>query len=204
MQGGFSFIVADPVGPLLLRGAELDCAQATIIKNHYLHSVPSGKSHYVRFGPALVVWSIPANNNIGRFLFGFPANVWELSRLWAPDGHADNLLTQAISAAVGLIQRLERPDGLVSYADPNQGHRGGIYLAASWTLHGRSEDPRAFRKDGKIFTRRSFHSDGANKTKAELIAAGYEPISVAGKIRFVRALSKRAKRALFQKGQDDD
>ena len=81
----------------------------------------------------------PANKNIANFLLGWPGNVWELARLWAPDGHAKNLLTQAISAAVALICKLESPDALVSYADPNAGHKGGVYRAASWLYSGRSK-----------------------------------------------------------------
>ena len=74
----------------------------TIKAKHYTRSVPSGKSHYLQFEDAIVVWSIQANNNIARFVLGWNGNVWELSRLWAPDGHEKNLLTQAISAGVEL------------------------------------------------------------------------------------------------------
>ena len=73
---------------------------------------PERQSDYVSFGDALVVWSIPANKNIAKFILGFPGNVWELSRLWAPDGHVKNLLTQAISAATKVIIGLENPDAL--------------------------------------------------------------------------------------------
>jgi hypothetical protein len=99
----------------------------------------------MRFGNALVVWSIPANKNIGRFVLGWDGVVWELSRLWAPNGHEKNLLTRAISAAVKLLAEIEAPDAVVSYADPNVGHLGGIYRAASWVDHGQSEESRAYR-----------------------------------------------------------
>ena len=106
-------------------------AKNTICDCHYTHSWPSGKSWVYRFEDAIVVISIPANYNVARWL-GCPNNrVWELTRLWAPDGHERNLLTQAISAAVGLLNTLERPEILVSYADPNAGHEGFIYRGAS-------------------------------------------------------------------------
>lgn len=69
-----------------LLGDERLQVQETLKRNHYTRSVPSGKSHYVRFGDAIVVWSISANKNIARFVLGWQGCVWELSRLWAPDG----------------------------------------------------------------------------------------------------------------------
>jgi len=86
---------------LICTGDDRQLAIDRIVEHHYTHSVPSGKSHYIRFGYiCYVVWSIPANKNIAKFILGWPGNVWELSRLWAPDGHEKNLLTMAISAAV--------------------------------------------------------------------------------------------------------
>jgi hypothetical protein len=192
------------VTPTILTGPHKLAAEYNIRTFHYSRTVPSGKSHYVQFGPALVVWSIPANNNLARFILGagYASNaVWELSRLWAPDGHEPNLLTQAISAAVGVIQTLERPDALVSYADPGQGrpgrpHHGGIYRAASWLYHGRTEDCRGWRhKDtGQWFPRRKFHQGKRSQTKPEIEALGYIQHNLIGKERFVKPLSRHAKR----------
>lgn len=181
----------------LLTGPAREAAADQIRSAHYTHSVPAGKSHYVRFGDSLVVWSISANHNIAKFILGRPGNVWELSRLWAPDGHAPNLLTQAISAAVKVIERLEAPDALVSYADPNAGHTGGVYRAASWIYHGRSEEARTYRApDGQTVARRAFHSGRRGMTKAEIEALGYTEIKLPGKERFVRPLTRRARRIL--------
>lgn len=179
----------------LLQGSDRDRAISIIRSNHYTHSVPSGKSHYVQFGEAIVVWSIPANKNIARFLLGWPGNVWELSRLWAPDGHEKNLLTQAIKSAVKIIKKLENPDALVSYADPNAGHEGGVYRAASWICHGRSEEVRTYRNaSGQTFARRAFHSGRRSLKKSEIEALGYSELKLPGKVRFVRPLSKRARK----------
>jgi hypothetical protein len=159
--------------------------------------VPSGKSHYVRYGDALVVWSIPANKNIAKFILGWQGNVWELSRLWAPDGHERNLLTRAISEAVWLIKGLEQPDALVSYADPNAGHKGGVYRAASWIYHGKSEEVRTYRApNGTTVARRAFHSGRRALRKAEIEALGYVEMKLPGKERFVRPLSRRARKVL--------
>ena len=181
----------------LLAGEDREAAANTIRERHYTHSVPSGKSYYLRFEDALVVWSIPANKNIASFLLRGPGSVWELARLWAPDGHERNLLTRAISAAVDAIRRLEHPDALVSYADPNVGHRGGVYRAASWLYHGQSEEARAYRgPNGEVVSRRAFHSGKRGMRKAEIEALGYQQLKLPGKERFVKPLSRRAIKAL--------
>lgn len=182
---------------MLLNAEDRKRAVELIRTHHYTHSVPSGKSHYVRFEDAIVVWSIPANKNIARFILGWQGNVWELSRLWAPDGHDRNLLTQAISAAVKIIQQLENPDALVSYADPNAGHKGGVYRAASWIYHGKSEETRAYKApNGQVVARRSFHSGKKGLCRAEIEALGFTELKLPGKERFVRPLSKQAVRKL--------
>ncbi len=180
-----------------LLGADRKTAEQTIRECHYTHSVPSGKSYYLRFEAAIVVWSIPANCKLAKFLLCGPGTVWELSRLWAPDGHDKNLLTRAISWAVGKIQQLERPDALVSYADPNAGHLGGVYKAASWIFHGQSEESRGYRDaEGHIVARRAFHSGKRSLRKAEIEALGYIQVKSPGKFRFVKPLSRHAKRML--------
>jgi hypothetical protein len=181
----------------ILTGDRRKSAEQTIRERHYTKTVPSGKSYYVQFNDALVVWSIPANKNIAKFVLGWPGSVWELSRLWAPDGHARNLLTQAISAAVKIIKEMEQPDALVSYADPNVGHTGGVYRAASWIFHGQSEEVRAYRwLDGSIASRRAFHSGNRAMKKAEIEALGYVELKLQGKLRFLRPVSKRAVKVL--------
>jgi hypothetical protein len=172
-------------------------AVQVIRERHYTHLVPSGKTHYFGYDDAIVAWSIPANKNLARFLLPFDAKVWELSRLWAPDGHDKNLLTQAISATLGGLRRLESVDLVVSYADPNAGHSGGVYRAASWMYHGQSTESRVYvAKNGQTVARRAFHSGQRSLNKAEIIGLGYMETKLPGKHRFVRPLSRRAKRVL--------
>lgn len=182
----------------LLVGQDRLCAIVTITRNHYTASVPSGKSHYFSYGGALVVYSIPANKNIGRFLLGYTGEVWELTRLWAPDGHEPNLLTRAIKFSIRSLRLIEPTiEALVSYADPNAGHTGGVYKAASWAFHGQSDEIRGYRAhDGQIKSRRAFHSGSRGMTKAEIEALGYTQSTAPGKLRFVKPLTRRAKRAI--------
>jgi hypothetical protein len=181
----------------LLLGEERREAIDTIETHHYTHSVPSGKSHYVAWDSAIVCWAIPANKNIGRFLLGRDTTVWELSRLWAPDGHRRNLLTEAIAYAIKVLTRLEHPEILVSYADPNAGHSGGVYRAASWIFLGQCDESRAYRDcRGQIIARRAFHSGSKGMTKQQIMDAGYIQLRLPGKFRFAKPLSRKARREL--------
>lgn len=178
-------------------------AKNTICDCHYTHSWPSGKSWVYRFEDAIVVISIPANYNVARWL-GCPNNrVWELTRLWAPDGHRPNLLTEAISRATKTFHSLGLADALVSYADPNAGHSGGIYKAASWVFLGQSEEARAYRTaEGQTISRRKFHSGSRAMKKSEILARGFFEIKLPGKLRFARGLTRLGKRAVRTKALD--
>ena len=182
---------------IALSGESREKARAVIIKNHYARSVSSGKSHYFSIDAAIVIFSIPANKNVANFLLGYPGCVWELSRLWAPDGHEPNLLTRAISAATkGLLKIEAGIDALVSYADPNVGHSGFVYRASSWLYCGQCEEGRYYVDgSGQVVARRAFHSGRKSLTKAEIIALGYEQLSLPGKHRFVRPISRGAKKS---------
>jgi hypothetical protein len=183
-------------------------AEEIIRTHHYTRSIPSGKSYYAAYGEAFVVWSLPANCNAStHFLPDIAdARVFELTRLWAPDGHERNLLTAAIGEGVKVLRQAEPDVDLVmSYADPSAGHSGGVYRAASWIEVGRSEEVRAWRhKDGgPILPRRAFHSGSTHLNKPEVEALGYVQLKLPGKHRFVRPLSKRAKR-LWQSFAGDE
>lgn len=180
-----------------LLGEERKEAVLLIEQGHYTHSVPSGKSHYIKWEDAIVCWSIPANKNIGRFLLGRDAVVWELARLWAPDGHRPNLLTKAISYAVRRLLLEEEAEILVSYADPNVGHTGGVYRAASWIFLGQCAESRAYRdSSGRVVARRAFHSGSKGMTKQQVLDAGYIQLNLPGKLRFAKPVTRNAKREL--------
>lgn len=191
----------DPTQAVLLTGDALAHAKAVIRAGHYSHSVPSGKSYYFAVDDAIVVISIPANQFVGKFLFGRKRTVWELSRLFAPDGHERNLLTRAISAAIKSFRSKEKDAwALVSYADPNVGHAGHVYRAASWLPCGQVEESRYYRSaDGQVVSRRKFHSGGRSMTKAEIIAKGYVETKQAGRFRFVFPLCRTARKEFVRR-----
>ena len=165
---------------------------------HYLGTMPSGKIYIFKHEDAVAVYSIPANKNISRFLFGIDVDVWEFARCWAPDGHRPNLMSEAISATIKMLMKAEPlAAAVVAYADPNVGHTGGIYRAASWIFTGQSSEVRYYiGPDGKTISRRSFHSGKTQLTKAQIEAKGYRELRKPGKLRFVRGLKPWARKAL--------
>jgi len=165
-------------------------AKAIILKNHYTHRFPSGWTRCYAFGDVLAVFSIPANKNLEPFLFSQPVGMRELARLWAPDGHHGCALTQALAAIVRQLRR-DEPSvrALVSFADPNQNHHGGVYQAASWLYTGQSTESRSYcMPDGTPISRRAFHS--GNK----MIKIDVPVTRTPGKLRYVRCLDKHALR----------
>ena len=185
-----------PTGAKLLLGKSRERAIDVLRNNHYTRSVSSGKTYYFQCGKAIVGFSIPPNRNIAKFVLGRESQVWELSRLWAPDGHERNLLTRAISLSVLEFRRVEpAAEALVAYADPNAGHSGHVYAAASWVYAGQSGESRCYvGADGRPVARRKFHSGHAFIRKAGIEALGYKEVKLPGKLRFVRGLTPKAKR----------
>lgn len=170
-------------------------AVRTLEQRHYTRSVPSGKSYYMAYKTALCVWAIPANPYVSRWLVGRDKVVWELSRLWAPDAHAPNLLSETIARAVAVLRQYQpEVEALVSYADPNVGHEGYVYRACGWQFLGQSEETRAYRNvSGEIVARRAFHSGRNHLTKAEILARGFSELKLPGKYRYARGLTRRAR-----------
>lgn len=175
-----------PNGPMPRLDAEL-----VICASHYLRSFPSGWAYCYHHDGAVVVFSIPANKNLGPYLFQGQVEVRELARLWAPDGHRPNLLTEAMSASVRSLRRDTGCEAVISFADPNQGHHGGVYQAASWIYTGQSEETRVYiTDDGRTVSRRSFHS-GSTSLRPNLT-----PLRMEGKHRYVRCLTRTSRRML--------
>jgi hypothetical protein len=187
----------------LLTGSSRTEAIVTVERHHYAHSVSSGKTYWFSFGAALIAWSIPANNNVSKFLIGKPKLVWELSRLWAPDGHESNLLTQAIASSLKVFRQLEPSvAAVVSYADPNVGHEGGVYRAASWLYCGQCEEGRYYvDSEGQVVSRRKFHSGSKYLSKAEIEAKGFQQLRKPGKHRYAKGLCKWSRKELLRRFQ---
>ena len=147
-----------------------DAAEYAVSRWHYSRSMPVSKSarlgvweHGEFIGAVIFAWG--ANPNLGR-PFGLDMlEVAELVRV-ALREHATPV-SRIISIAVRLLRR--QSPGLrllVSFADTDQGHHGGIYQAAGWTYTGTTPVKFDYVLHGQKLQRRAY--TGANFGKPRL------------------------------------
>lgn len=88
---------------------------------------------------------------IAACCFGIPASRWsepvvELQRLVLHPQYRGFPLSSLISQTVSYVKKTKKTSLLVSFADHQQGHHGGIYQACSWHYHGKRKE----RVDGFV------------------------------------------------------
>jgi len=131
---------------LLVDYCEYAAAKYACEKWHYSECIPAVKN--VRFGVwegeefiGAVVYSRSANPNIGTFLNLKQTEVAELTRVALGEHH--HPVSQIVSYTIKMLSRKDNGlKALVSYADPYQGHHGGIYQAMNWIYVGQTEPTR--------------------------------------------------------------
>lgn len=80
---------------------------------------------------------------------------------------------------------------VISFADPSQGHHGGIYQAGNWVYAGRSVGDHEFRVNGKIMHPKTLHSVGWRQSEAWLkthVDPNAKKIKAPGKHRYLMPL----------------
>lgn len=107
-----------------------------------------------------VLFSRCANNNLGNPYGLKQTEVCELTRV-ALNQHRTQV-SRIIAIALKFIKKKETGLRLcVSFADPNEGHHGGIYQAGGWIYSGKSNStPKYKTKDGKILHQRQVSKVG--------------------------------------------
>lgn len=130
-----------------------EAAALAVTRWHYSGVMPSGK--LIRYG----VWEDDAY--IGCVLFGRGAN----HRLGSPFGLAQTEACELVRVALrrhvtpvsrilSICTRLIRTHApglrlIVSYADPEQGHHGGVYAGAGWTYTGTVKSQELYLLKGR-------------------------------------------------------
>ncbi len=139
-------------------------AHTAVAKYHYSQVMPAGKS--VKIGVweeckfiGAIIFGWGANNNIGK-PFGLKmTEICELTRV-ALKKHKTPV-TKIVSIAIGMLRK-QSPGikMIVSYADPRQGHHGGIYQAGNWIYVGIPKQSKGahYIINGKIIHGRSVRS----------------------------------------------
>lgn len=147
-----------PVG-LVIAPITAKAATYAVTHWHYSHRMPVGRRimHGVwedgEFIGALIL-SRGSNNHLGSPYGLTQTEVCELTRIALREHRTP--VSQIVSQCLAWL-RTGSP-GLrmvVSFADPGQGHHGGIYQAGNWIYTGVAEPSRFFRINGRLVHERS-------------------------------------------------
>jgi hypothetical protein len=193
---------------LLVAPCSHAAATHAVMTWHYSHAMPAPP--YVRFG----VWE--SGSFVGAVIFGRGASSHlmepygldktqgaELVRVALRAHHAP--VSQIVSAAVAQLKRSSPGLRLlVSFADPVQGHRGGIYQAMGWIYTGQSSASVAYRDPA---TGRLYHNRVVSKTGLKVQYGtvkrchktdDLEPVRLPGKHRYLLPLDKGMRRQIVK------
>lgn len=172
---------------------------------HYSSSMPTPP--VVKFGVweagayvGCVLFSRGANNNLHKAYGVGVTECCELTRV-ALSQH-ERPVSQIVSVAVRELRRANPAlRVVVSYADPAEGHVGGIYQAMNWFYTGQtSKDFYAIDRAGRRLHSRQVSSTGVKRQYGELRRVPRhdecEIVPVPGKHRYVLPLDKEMRRQL--------
>lgn len=129
---------------------------------HYSHDLPAGKS--VKIGVwednkfiGCVIYSLGANKYIGKPYGLNQPEVCELTRVALAEHKT--FTSKIIAQSLKMLKK--QSPGLrlvVSYADTNQGHHGGIYQATNWIYQGDTDSDGGQLLNGVVVHRRTVYS----------------------------------------------
>ena len=142
-----------------LRKIDKTTAKKIIVDNHYSHKFSHcryalgifyvGESHrFFDEKEEKLIGCIIYGHPVGRRVIGsifkeeiLPNNsVLELTRLFIYDGYGKNIESYVISKSFKWLKQFDKNvKVLISYADPDVNHAGGIYQATNWIYQGCGE-----------------------------------------------------------------
>lgn len=129
---------------------------------HYSQCMPAGKT--VKIGAwesgkfiGVVIFSRGANSSLGNPYGLTQMETCELTRV-ALTNH-ETTVTRIVSIAIAMLRKQSPGMRLIiSFADPEQGHKGGIYQGGNWVFCGRSNAADEYLVNGKRMHGRSMRS----------------------------------------------
>lgn len=146
------------------------------------------KHHYSARWPAAVQMVVTAHRDGGLFgnrgeavaavVYTIPptrwsVDVWELARLVRLPTAQDVQLSGVIAASVRAVRKHQGADLLVSFADVQQGHHGGVYQASGWFYDGqRAAAMEGITVDGQFIPGRSANHRFGTRSPAKLADMG--------------------------------
>ena len=183
-----------------------EAAKYAVENWHYSESMPVGK--LVKVGAwedekfiGVVIFGRGAAINIGS-PFGLPqTEVCELVRV-ALRSHATPV-SRIMAIALKFMKQANPLMRLViSFADTEQGHHGGIYQANGWIYCGDSSNDRKYKVKGKVYHPKTLHSlFGKGGQSIPWLKANIDPKAIsfvtAGKRKYLMPLDKEMKKQIL-------
>ena len=178
---------------------------------HYSGCMPVGK--IIKVGAwengkfiGVVLFSRGANNRIGSPYGLEQTEICELTRV-ALRKH-ECFVSQILAEAIRFLKK-KSPDlqMIVSYADCEQGHKGGIYQATNWIYEGKTNGERYFIVNGKkthpksLYSKyKSKYSDFSQNLKwiQKHIDVNATEYTTVGKHKYLMPLNKKMRKKLLQ------
>ncbi len=167
-----------------------------ILRHHYSKRIPIGICFTMSIRNKNKIMATCYFSNMTAGHWG--EDIIELSRLVKLNSF-DYPLTQLISKSLKKLKK-RGFDLVISYADSQQNHHGGIYQAASWNYHGiRGENSVCgYTIDGAFFHRRSLYSQFGSSSedvikKIKKTGKKVKKVKEPGKHLYWKALNKKGK-----------
>lgn len=135
---------------------------------HYSKSIPTPPYNFVGVWEnsvfiGCVIFSRGASDSLGKPYGLVSSECCELTRVALTNDHSTVSRILMISIRF-LKQRCPGIKLIISYADPNNGHHGGIYQATNWIYSGiTSADAKYIDSNGKAWHSRQVSSTGIKK-----------------------------------------
>ena len=167
-----------------------EAAKYAVENWHYSKILPWGK--IIKYGVwendkfiGVVIYSRGASPNLGTFLELDQTEICELTRI-ALNTH-ETPVSQIVAITLKLIKE-SNPSmrAIISFADPKEGHKGGIYQAGNWIYTGNSNPVTEYFIDGRWRHVKGIYHDPRRLTAESRISPG--------KFRYIYPLDKSMRR----------
>lgn len=144
----------------------------------------------------VVIFSPGATNQLGAPYKLTQIECTELVRIAL--GKHESFVSQIVSKAFIFLKR--RSPGIrlvVSFADPREGHHGGVYQAGNWIYSGETGSTKAYiTKQGKIIHPRSLGASDFKKGKKMALPSDCKKVTLPGKHRYLMPLDKAMRKQI--------
>jgi hypothetical protein len=181
---------------LRLAWCSVEACRFAVENWHYSRAMPLGRS--ARIGAwedgrfiGCIMFAMGGNNRIGDPFGMDTSDCCELVRV-ALTHHAT-----PVSRLIAIALRMFKASAptvriVVSYADPVQGHHGGIYKAGGWVYLGKTSPSYEYRLNGKRLQKRAFTGSNFGRGRSSL-PQGAVKVSTPGKHKYAMPMDAGAR-----------